>query len=67
MRKCVSYDKLSKKEKKHINAKTRRTFNDFGCFSPVTKIIPDKKKKTVENVAESKSSSLVRLLNSSPL
>lgn len=45
MKKCVSYDKLSKKEKKHINAKTRRTFNDFGCFSPVTKIIPDKKKE----------------------
>lgn len=45
MKKCVSYDKLSKKEKKRINAQTRRTFNDFGCFSPITKIVPDKKEE----------------------
>lgn len=45
MKKYVSYDKLSKKEKKRINAKTRRTFNDFGCSSPVTKIVQDKKKE----------------------
>lgn len=44
MKKCVLYDKLSKKGKKQVDAKARRTFDDFGCLSPITKIIPDKKK-----------------------
>lgn len=45
MKKCVSYDKLSKKAKKQVDAKARTMFNDFGCLSPVTKIVPDKKKE----------------------
>ena len=45
MKKCVSYDKLSKKARKQVNAKARTMFNDFGCLSPVTKIVPDKKKE----------------------
>lgn len=45
MKKRVSYDKLSMKAKKQVNAKERTMFNDFGCLSPVTKIVPDKKKE----------------------
>lgn len=45
MKKCVPYDKLSKKAKKLVDAKSRKTFNDFGCLSSITKIVPDKKKE----------------------
>ena len=45
MNKHVSYNKLSKKAKKQVDAKARRTFDAFGCFSPVTKVITDKKKE----------------------
>lgn len=45
MNKHVSYNKLSKKAKRQIDAKARRTFDAFGCFSPITKVITDKKKE----------------------
>lgn len=45
MNKHVSYNKLSKKAKRQVDAKARRTFDAFGCFSPVTKVVPDKKRE----------------------
>ena len=45
MNKYVSYKQLSNKAKKQVDAKARRTFNDFGCLAPVTKIVKDKKKE----------------------
>ncbi len=54
MKKCVSYDKLSKKAKKQVNAKVRTMFNDFGCLSPVTKIVPDKKKEKLRRYCREK-------------
>ena len=44
MNKHVSYDKLSKKGKRKVDSKARKTFDAFGCLSPVTKVVPDKKK-----------------------
>ena len=41
----ISYDKLSKKAKRLVDTKDRRTFDSFGCFSPVTKVITDRKKE----------------------
>lgn len=45
MKNHVSYDKLSKKAKKQVDAKARKTFDAFGCLSPVTKVVRDKKKE----------------------
>lgn len=44
MKDFVTYDKLSKKEQKKINIAKRRTWRDYGCQSPVTKVVKDKKK-----------------------
>lgn len=45
MEKFVMYNKLSKKEKKKINAARRRKWGDYGCHSPTTKVVTDKKKQ----------------------
>lgn len=45
MNKHVSYDKLSKKGKRKVDSKARKTFDAFGCLSPVTKVVPNKKKE----------------------
>lgn len=37
----VPYEKLSKKEQKKLNAAKRK---DWGILSPVTKVVPNKKK-----------------------
>lgn len=50
----VSYNKLSKKAKRQIDAKARRTFDSFGCFSPVTKVITDKKKEKQRSACRKK-------------
>lgn len=42
--KYVEYTKKSKKEKKLINNAGRRLWSDYGLHSPISKIIPDKKK-----------------------
>ena len=41
MEKFISYEKLSKKEQKKLNAQKRL---DWNGINPVTKIIPDSKK-----------------------
>ena len=45
MNNFVMYDKLSKKEKKKINSAKRRTWGYYGCQSPVTKVVSDRKKQ----------------------
>lgn len=54
MSKHVSYNKLSKKAKRQFDAKSRRTFDAFGCFSPITKVIMDKKKEKRRRVCREK-------------
>lgn len=50
MKDFVTYDKLSKKEQKKINIAKRRTWSDYGCQSPVTKVVKDKKKQKKKNM-----------------
>lgn len=50
MKDFVTYDKLSKKEQKKINIAKRRTWRDYGCQSPVTKIVTDKKNQEKKNM-----------------
>lgn len=45
MNKHVSYDKLSKKEKRQVDAIARKTFYAFGCLSSVIRVVTDKKKE----------------------
>lgn len=45
MGKFTAYEKLSKKEKKKIDSKGRTVWKDYGCLSPVTKIVKDRKKE----------------------
>lgn len=41
MEKFVSYDKMSKKEQKKLNAEKRR---DWNGLNPVTRVVPDNKR-----------------------
>ena len=50
MKNFVTYDKLSKKEQKKINIAKRTTWRDYGCQSPVTKVVRDKKKQEKKNM-----------------
>lgn len=50
MKDFVTYDKLSKNEQKKINIAKRRTWKDYGCQSPVTKVVKDKKKQEKKNM-----------------
>ena len=50
MEKFITYDKLSKKQKKKINASKRRMWGDYGCHSPATKVVTDKKKQERKNM-----------------
>ncbi len=50
MKDLVTYDKLSKKEQKKINITKRTTWRDYGCQSPVTKVVRDKKKQAKKNM-----------------
>lgn len=42
------YNKLSKKEKKKINTSKRKVWGDYSCQSPVTKVIPNRKKEEIK-------------------
>lgn len=44
----------SKKAKKEENDKRRVTWDDYGNQSPVTKVIPDKKKESRKNACREK-------------
>lgn len=44
MKKFITYDKLSKKERRKADASKRRQWSDYGCLCPVSKVVPDKKK-----------------------
>ena len=46
MKKFVSYDKMSKKDKNKANSAKRKMWSDYGCLSPVSKVISNKKKET---------------------
>lgn len=50
MKDFVTYDKLSKKEKKKVDIAKRRRWSDYGCQSPVTKVVKDKKKEEKKNM-----------------
>lgn len=67
MKKCVSYDKLSKKEKSILTRKQEELLTISAASLLLQRLSQTRKKKTVESVAERKSSNLVRLLNSSLL
>lgn len=43
MEKFISYNKLSKKEKKKADRKMRITWEEFGSISPVTRTVKSKK------------------------
>lgn len=45
MKKFITYDKLSKKEKRKTDASKRRQWSDYGCLCPVSKVVPDKRKQ----------------------
>lgn len=45
MKKFITYDKLSKKEKRKADASKRRQWSDYGCLCPVSKVVPDKRKQ----------------------
>lgn len=45
MRKFITYDKLSKKAKRKVDASKRRKWSDYGCLCSVSKVVPDKKKQ----------------------
>lgn len=45
MKDFVMYNKLSKKERKKIDTAKRRIWKDYGCQSPVTKVITGRKKQ----------------------
>ena len=44
MNNYVSFDKLSKKERRKINNSRRVTWGDYGLQSPVTRKVENKKK-----------------------
>lgn len=44
MKKFVTYDKLSKKEKRKADSAKRKQWYDYGCLRPASRIVPDKKK-----------------------
>lgn len=46
MKKFITYDKLSKREKRVADSVKRRQWSDYGCLSPVSKVMPDKKKQS---------------------
>ena len=50
MKDFVTYDKLSKKEKKKVDIAKRRRWSDYGCQSPVTKVVKDKRKEEKKNM-----------------
>lgn len=50
MKNFVTYDKLSKKERKKSDIAKRRTWSDYGCQSPVTKVVKDKRKEEKKNM-----------------
>ena len=45
MKKFITYDKLSKKEKRKTDASKRSQWSDYGCLCPVSKVVPDKRKQ----------------------
>ncbi len=45
MKKFITYDKLSKKEKRRADASKRRQWSEYGCVCPVSKVVPDKRKQ----------------------
>lgn len=46
MKKFITYDKLSKKEKHKADASKRRQWSDYGCLCPGSKVILDNRKQT---------------------
>ena len=49
MNKYLPYEKLSKKAKRKVDNARRVRWSDYGCLSPVSKIVPDKKKQAVKD------------------
>ena len=45
MKKFISYEKMSKKEKRKADAAKRKQWSDFGCMCSASKVVPDKKKQ----------------------
>lgn len=45
MTKFIQYNKLSKKEKKKIDAAKRRLWSDLGLNSPISRVVVNKKKE----------------------
>jgi len=47
MKQFISYEKMSKKRKKAVNASRRKTWSDYGIDRPVTRSIENKKRKSL--------------------
>ena len=45
MKKFVPYERMSKKAKKEVNKAKHKQWSDYGCLSPVSKVVQDKRKK----------------------
>lgn len=51
MKKFITYDKLSKKEKRKADASKRR---QWGFLCPVSKVVPDKRKQADKYICREK-------------
>ena len=49
MKKFITYDKLSKKAKRKIDATKRRQWSDYGCLCPASKLAPNKKNQAYKH------------------
>lgn len=50
MKKFITYDKLSKKEKRKADASKRRQWSDYVCLCPASKVVPDKRKQADKRI-----------------
>jgi hypothetical protein len=53
LKKFVEYGKLSKKKRHEVDLKRRRLWSDYGRLSPVSKIVPDKRKESSKKMCRS--------------
>ena len=53
MKNYISYDRLSKKEKRKVDLARRKQWSAYGEMSPVTRIVADKKKECGKRICRS--------------
>ena len=55
MKKHIDYRKLSKKNKRAVDVRSRRLWSDYGLCSPVSRVALDKKKEQRKYLCRQKS------------